>query len=193
MDATARIGPNALLQLLPVLDSSLGPTARTALFYGAGVAVPPPDAGMWPEAEVAHLHHALVQTHPALAPELLRQAGLATAKYILANRIPGPAKRLIRALPAALGARLLTMAIAKHAWTFAGSGRFSVENHRPLTVTITRNPLACGAQSAPSCHWHVAVFQRLYATLVWPATTVIETACCACGDAACRFEILRAA
>ena len=190
MDSAARIGPNALLQLVPVLDRSLGMAVRAALFARAGVPLPPPDAGMWPEAEVARLHRAVVQARPDLAPGLMRAAGLATADYILANRIPRPVKTLIGALPATLGARLLTAAIAKHAWTFAGSGRFHVARHRPLTLVIAANPLACGAGDAPSCHWHAAVFERLYATLVWPRLSVSETSCCACGDGACRFEVL---
>ena len=189
MDPTARIGPNALLQLVPVLDRALGVAERVALFACADVPVPPPDAGMWPEAEVARLHRAVAQPRPDLAPGLMDAAGLATADYILANRIPRPAKALIRALPGPLGARLLTAAIGKHAWTFTGSGGFSVEGQRPLTVAITANPLACGAKDAPSCHWHAAVFERLYATLVWPSARVTETACCACGNVACRFEI----
>jgi divinyl protochlorophyllide a 8-vinyl-reductase len=189
VDHTACIGPNALLQLVPVLDRALGVAERVALFARADVPVPPPDAGMWPEAEVARLHRTVAQARPDLAPGLLRAAGLATADYILANRIPRPAKALIRALPGPLGARLLTAAIGKHAWTFTGSGGFSVEGQRPLTVAITANPLACGAKGAPSCHWHAAVFERLYATLVWPSARVTETACCACGNAACRFEI----
>jgi divinyl protochlorophyllide a 8-vinyl-reductase len=69
---------------------------------------------------------------------------------------------VIRALPAPVGARLLSIAIAKHAWTFAGSGRFAVKRARPLTVTIAANPLGL-RQGSPSCHWHAAVFERLYA------------------------------
>lgn len=55
----------------------------------------------------------------------------------------------------------------------------------PLTLSIAANPLAL----APGCHWHAAVFERLFAALVWPGATVRETACCAAGDAACRFTI----
>lgn len=193
MDSAARIGPNALLQLVPVLDRALGVAERVALFARAGVPVPPPDAGMWPEIDVARLHRAVAQARPDLAPGLMRAAGLATADYILANRIPRPAKALIRALPAPLGAQLLTMAIGKHAWTFAGSGQFAAARGRPraraIVITLTANPLACGAAGAPSCHWHAAVFERLYSTLVWPTAQAHETACCACGDVACRFEI----
>lgn len=189
MDRTARIGPNALLQLVPVLDRALGRAECRALFASAGVAVPRADAGMWPEVEVVRLHREVVRACPDLAPGLMRAAGLGTADYILANRIPRAAKSVIHALPAPLGARLLTTAIAGHAWTFAGSGRFSIDRARPLQVSITGNPLACGARDAPSCHWHAAVFERLYATLVWPSVRVRETACGACGDPACRFEI----
>lgn len=151
----------------------------------ADVALPPPDAGMLPQGEVIRLHATLREALPAQSPALLRAAGLGTADYILANRIPAPARRLIRALPRPLGARLLAGAIARHAWTFAGSGRFRIEGFHPLTLSIAANPLAL----APGCDWHAAVFERLFATLVWPGATVRETACCAAGDAACRFTI----
>ena len=188
-DHAARIGPNAILQLVPVLDAALGVAARDALFYRAGVDMPPPDAGMWPELQVTRLHAALWHAHPELAPGLLRQAGLATADYILANRIPRLAQALIRLLPATLGARVLAKAIAKHAWTFAGSGVFAIEGFAPLTFALQGNPLASGTGDYPDCHWHSAVFERLFSTLVWPAVTVTETDCAAKGGNICRFVI----
>lgn len=188
MDTAARIGPNAILQHLPVLDGLIGPTLRGALLHRAGIIEPPPDAGMWPEDEVAHLHRAVWLYLPDRAPAIQAAAGRATADYILAHRIPMPAQRLIRALPGWLGARVLAGAIARNAWTFAGSGRFRVLGHRPLTVEIAANPLAEGT-GACSCHWHAAVFARLFEALVWPRVRVTETACCAAGAPACRFEI----
>lgn len=186
----ARIGPNAVLQLIPVLDRALGRAGRLALFDAAGVAEPAPDAGMLPEAGVARLHEALRSHHSDRAPGLARLAGLGTADYILAHRIPAPARAVIRALPAPFGARLLSAAISRHSWTFAGSGRFHVRSARPLTVEIDGNPLAQDRASAPVCHWHAAVFERLFCALVWPrGVEVRETACCACGAPACRFEI----
>ncbi|MBI1170429.1 bacteriochlorophyll 4-vinyl reductase [bacterium] len=185
----ARIGPNAILQLVPVLDRALGPRARGGLFVQAGVVLPPPDAGMLPEAEVTALHRALWFWLPTLAPGLLRDAGLATGDYILAHRIPALAQRAIRPMPAPLAARILAGAIARHAWTFAGSGRFTVESFRPLTFAIAANPMATGPARGVSCHWHAAVFERLFSALVWPRVRVVETACCAAGDPACRFEI----
>lgn len=187
----ARIGPNAILQLVPVLDSALGERARKGLFAEAGVTLPPPDAKMLPEAEVIRLHRALCFWLPSLAADLLRQAGLATGTYLLAHRIPRPAQRLIRSLPAPIAARVLASAINRHAWTFAGSGAFAVERFGPPTVSIRRNPLAVPAPGYPGCTWHAAVFERLFGALAWPRLRVVETACCARGHPACRFEIRR--
>jgi divinyl protochlorophyllide a 8-vinyl-reductase len=166
----ARIGPNAILQLVAVLDRELGRAARDRVMQSAGQAVPPPDAGMWPEAACRAVHLTVYRDLPDRAEALMTMAGAATADYILANRIPGPAKALIRALPSPLGARLLTSAITRHAWTFAGSGRFRVSGRAPLTVEIEDNPLTPGA--GRPCHWHAAVFTRLYQALVWPAARV---------------------
>lgn len=170
-DAGARIGPNAILQLIPVLDRLAGRALRDRLLVG--IDLPPEDAGMWPEAACRAAHLAVYRAMPDRAEAILAAAGRGTADYILAHRIPKPAQVLIRALPAPLGARLLTAAISRHAWTFAGSGRFRVISHRPLTVDIADNPLAPGA--GRPCHWHAAVFARLYQALVWPMARVQAT------------------
>jgi divinyl protochlorophyllide a 8-vinyl-reductase len=163
----ARIGPNAILQLLPVLDRTLGRAAREQLLVG--IDLPPPDAGMWPENACRAAHLAVWQDCGDQGEAILAKAGQGTADYILAYRIPTPAKTLIHALPAPIGARLLTSAIARHAWTFTGSGRFRVLAHAPLTVEIADNPLAFPGHP---CVWHGAVFARLYQALVWPAARV---------------------
>lgn len=165
----ARIGPNAILQLVAVLDRRLGKAARDQLMQASGQVVPPADAGMWPETACRAVHLTVYRDLPAQAEVLMTEAGTATADYILAHRIPGPAKALIRLLPAALGARLLTGAIGRHAWTFAGSGRFRVISHRPLVLEIADNPLG------GPCHWHAAVFVRLYQALVWRKACIIAT------------------
>lgn len=188
MSRSARIGPNAVLQHLAVLDAALGERLCAALLHRAGVPVPPEDCGMLPEDQVVPLHRAVWLFLPDRAEAIQRQAGLAVGDYILAHRIPPLAQRLIRALPAPLGARLLAAAIARHAWTFAGSGRFSVSSHRPLTFAIAQNPLAVGPHR-PSCHWHAAVFERLFQRLVWPGAQVVEVECCAAGQGACIFQI----
>lgn len=156
----------------------------------AGLDAPPSDAGLMPEAPAARLHHAVRQNLGPAAPWVLAEAGRATGDYILAHRIPRAAQTLLRNLPAALSAPLLKSAIAKHAWTFAGSGTFST---RPgLVFEIAANPVIAGESSPePLCHWHAAVFERLFRTLVDDRLRAHETGCCACGDHACRFELDR--
>jgi len=187
-DPVARIGPNAIWQHLPVLDAAIGPALRGALLHRAGVAPPPTGSGMIPQDQVIHLHRAVWLYLPDRAPAIQSQAGAAVGDYILAHRIPAPARRLIRALPRPLGARLLAAAIARHAWTFAGSGRVRIVSHRPLTIEIADNPLALGGAGC-SCHWHAAVFRQLFRSLVWPEAQVVESTCCAQGAPVCRFRI----
>ena len=184
-----RIGPNAILQLADVLERRWGGDILSAVLAEAGVSRPPRDAGMLPETDCAAVHQAVRRLLPG--PEgLLEEAGIATGDYILAHRIPKVAQAVLRVLPGSLAAQVLTKAIARHSWTFAGTGEFRVDSSRPLVVSVARNPLVAGWKAeTPQCIWHVAVFRRLYGRLVWPSVEVREVACCACGDAACRFEI----
>ncbi|ESW60081.1 MAG: bacteriochlorophyll 4-vinyl reductase [Rhodobacter sp. CACIA14H1] len=189
--AEARIGPNAITQLVAVLDRIEGRAFRDRVMAAAGVAVPDPALGMIPQAEAAAVHLALRMAAPERAEGLLRLAGLATGSYILRHRIPRPAQWVIRALPAPLGARVLAGAIARHSWTFAGSGAFRIAGWRPLAFEVAGNPLVAGLRGDhPLCHWHAAVFERLFARLVWRGCVVREVACIGAGDAVCRFEVV---
>ena len=89
------------------------------------------------------------------------------------------------------GKTCLARAIARHAWTFAGSGRFGVVD--PWTFRIAGNPLIRGERAdRPICHWHAAVFARLYQDLVAADCTCIETSCAAEGGRdLCVFEVRR--
>ena len=187
----ARIGPNSILQLVPVLDARLGEAARSQLLDAVGVHRLPADDGLMDEAPAARVHQALRHHYPQLAPDLAREAGERTADYILKHRIPAVAQRVLRRLPAWLAAPMLASAIEKHAWTFAGSGRFRVVSKQPLVFELVDNPVVRGEQAAaPVCTWHAAVFQRLFNTLVDRNMHCVETRCCACGDDSCRFELL---
>jgi divinyl protochlorophyllide a 8-vinyl-reductase len=141
------------------------------------------------ERPVALLHQTLRRLMPPQqSAEILADAGRRTADYILANRIPKPAQFVLKLLPAPLAARLLVSAITAHAWTFAGSGRFSGRTGRSVTFEIIANPLCAGEHSdSLVCVWHAAVFQRLFQVLVSPNTRVVETSCGARGDECCRF------
>jgi divinyl protochlorophyllide a 8-vinyl-reductase len=61
---------------------------------------------------------------------------------------------------------------------------------RPLVLEIRDNPLCRGLRAGvPACDYYAATFERLFQVLVHGDTQVRETACEACGDDACRFEL----
>jgi divinyl protochlorophyllide a 8-vinyl-reductase len=120
----------------------------------------------------------------AEADALLGVAGVATGRYILAHRIPAPARALLKCLPAPLAAPLLMKAIAAHAWTFAGSGKVVKRTRPRLTIEIEANPLA-----TPGCPWHLGVLETLFRALVSPTARVRHDACCAEGQRSCRSSI----
>lgn len=146
---------------------------------------------MVPEADVARLHRTVRLDLPRLASAILAEAGARTADYILSHRIPKAAQLVLKRLPAPVSAALLSRAIARNAWTFAGSGRFRAET--PWCFAIDANPLVRGEHGdRPLCHWHAAVFERLYGTLVASDVTAVEVACCAeRGVHTCRFDLRR--
>ena len=136
------------------------------------------------------MHQALRTLEPEMAPSLAWEAGVRTAHYIMEHRIPQAAQRVLKALPPVLAAPLLSRAIARHAWTFAGSGRFVREG--ALRFAIHDNPIVRGETgTTPLCHWHAAVFETLYRGLVDARLRCAETTCCATGHEACRFTLSR--
>lgn len=189
----ARIGPNALIRTAEALTSRLGePTCRRVL-DAAGLeryAAAPP-AVMVPEDEVVALHRAVraVLDRPT-ADAVMHDAGVRTARYLLAHRIPRPAQRVLRALPAGLAARLLLGLIARHAWTFAGSAELQIVHGKPARVIFHGSPLArVEAGDRPVCGFYVATFETLFRALVDARTVARETACAATGAAACTLEL----
>ncbi len=182
-----RVGPNAITQTAAALEAEGGPALARQVFEAAGLAElldAPPDA-MVPENVAGRLHRVVAACLPPVqGMRMALSAGRRTADYLLAHRIPLPAQILLRALPAWAAARLLLIAIRKNAWTFAGSGQVTTRAGRVAVIEIAANPLA-----TPGCPWHAAVFDRLFTLLVSSEATVRETACCARGAPACRFEI----
>lgn len=195
--ATGRIGPNAITRVAEVLPVHVGRTVTALVFERAGLArcLHEPPQTMVDETEVRRLHGVLRETlGDAEARAVARDAGTLTADYLLARRIPRPVQRLLKWLPAPLAARLLLAAIMRHAWTFAGSGRFSARcawrQGPPVVLTIRGNPLCLGlATAAPACDYYAATFERLFGVLVQAQSQVHEVACEACGDPECRFVI----
>ena len=188
--ASGQIGPNALTQLLPLLERVGGAELRERLLARAGVFELPDMTGLIDEAPVARLHQAMRAEVPDLAPRLAWEAGARTADYILAHRIPRAVQAVLKPSPAWIAGPVLSKAIARNAWTFAGSGRFEVVRGWPAVFLIHDNPVVRGERSDTClCHWHAGVFERLYRVLVTDRARAREVACCACGAPACRFEL----
>lgn len=186
-----RIGPNAVTRLAESLEALRGRAEAAAVFDGARLAhrLTTPPERMVDEAEVIALHAALRARLPAEAATIAADAGRRTADYLLAHRIPRVMRLVLPWLPGRLAARILLAAIARHAWTFAGSGRFSVLPGRVVRFSIAGGPLAHGVHApAPVCDYYAATFEGLFRALVHPGMQVAETVCEACGAPACVFE-----
>jgi divinyl protochlorophyllide a 8-vinyl-reductase len=143
------------------------------------------------EVEVAALHSVL---HAAFdgrrARRVAQSAGRKTADYLLGHRIPRLAQGLLRFLPATIASRLLANAIARNAWTFAGSGRVTVQYGRPTIFTIEACPICRNIKAlSPTCDYYAATFERLFSVLVDRRVKVEEVDCLATGGTACRFSI----
>lgn len=182
----ALIGPNAILQTVAVLDMAMGKQVRDRIMARAAVPIPDGSA-MIPETQAAAMHRAVYLELPDRGQDVLREAGRATADYILRHRIPAFAQTIIRTLPAPIAARVLASAIVRHSWTFAGSGTCRVVAGRPLVLEVLDNPLR--DPDGRPCVWHAAVFERLFRSLVWPRALIREVDCLAKGGQLCRFEI----
>jgi divinyl protochlorophyllide a 8-vinyl-reductase len=191
--AQARIGPNAIIQLVEALRDQRGVTEARRLLGAVGqdAYFDQPPSHMVPQTEVVALHHQLFDTVGREEfKRISAQAGRRTGDYLLDHRIPKAVQWVLRRLPDALAARVLSNAIKKHAWTFAGSGTFSYQYQSGLVFSITGNPIAAGLRSeVPMCDYYAATFERIFRVIVNDAWRVVERSCEACGDAACVFQI----
>ena len=181
------VGPNSVIQLAHALNDLAGDGVARDVFAKAGLSGlldHLPDE-MVDERVPARLFDTLWRTLPEASARIIAaDAGRRTAGYILKHRIPRPAQLVLRWLPSSLARRLLLMAIQKHAWTFAGSGRCTTRWGNPAVIEIEGNTL-----SMPGCVWHVAVFETLFDGLGRGRTRVEHPLCGAAGDAVCRFEV----
>ncbi len=185
------IGPNAIIQSVAALRARLGAAAadRALAEWGHSSLVDTLPTGMIPEADFNRLVRSIhAGLGPVVGAEILDQAGQLTGDYLLANRIPRLARRLLPLLPPALSLRLLGRAIGAHAWTFAGSGSFLIESGGQPAFSITGCPMCRDRRSGfPSCSFYRGTFERLLQVLVRPATQVTEVECEAAGGRRCRF------
>jgi divinyl protochlorophyllide a 8-vinyl-reductase len=167
--AQALIGPNAVLKAVEVMEERLGHAETQAILADAQITRLPSGEHMIPEVEALRLHRWLALHDPMGAFVIAEEAGLRTADYIMANRIPRAVCWLLKRLPAALAAPMLMAAIRKHAWTFVGAGDFASDGAWAFTIDRSR-----AGDSVPPpdslFHWYAAVFTRLYRALVAPGS-----------------------
>jgi len=168
-DRPGRIGPNAVLQVFNALEEGHGVQEATRMARLAGLSHhrEQAPATMIDERDVVALHKTVRNAMTGKeADQILWRAGERTADYILANRIPKPVQIMLRALPAKLASRLLLKAIAKNAWTFAGSGTFAFTAGKPAILTLTDCP-ACTEVYAYNerCAYYSATLQGLFQAL----------------------------
>lgn len=193
MHRAGEVGPNAITRVAEALRSHRGERLCREIFAAAGLErhLDAPPARMVPEQQVAALQRALrARLGDAHAARIAREAGRLTGEYLLAHRIPRPAQWLLRALPAGLAAPVLLAMIARHAWTFAGSGSLRAKRGSPARIIISGCPLCRGQRADHSlCELYAVTLERLFIRLVHPSAVVRETACSARGDPACVFEI----
>jgi divinyl protochlorophyllide a 8-vinyl-reductase len=193
-ETAGRIGPNAITRVEEALTLRFGAGVCRDLFARAGLLrhLEHRPEEMVDEADVAHLHGALHACLPeADAGEVAAEAGRLTGDYLLARRIPRAAQWLLRLLPRPLAAQLFTQAIARHAWTFAGSGEFSAAREAGgLILSIRHNPAVREVEAErPSCQYFAATFERLFTAVLGPGVRVVETGCEAAGNDACSFRV----
>ncbi|WP_331271425.1 bacteriochlorophyll 4-vinyl reductase [Acidiphilium cryptum] len=189
-----RIGPNAILQVFAALAAAGGPAcvARVARVAGAESHLSHPPVAMVSVAEVLALHRA-VRACLGAGPggAVLRAAGEATGRYLLAHRIPRAVRLALRAAPAPLAARLLVAAIRRHAWTFGMPDGLDAAWRGGLRLFLAANPIAVPGAAGPGCDFHAGTFEVLFQALVDRHLVVRETACRAAGHPACVFAIRR--
>jgi len=189
--AAACIGPNAVLQTLRALRELEIPDATRRIVDQAYIPDPLPH-GMIPEAWFVRLVGALRDTlPPARVEAVLRRSGRYTAEYVGAHRIPLAFRGVLAVLPARAAIPLLLGAFRRHAWTFAGGGRFDVTGPFPGTLVLAGCP-TCRDRARPAVAgcgaYYEAAFEGLLA-LAAPRARVVETACMATGAPSCRFQI----
>lgn len=189
----ARIGPNAIIQTYHALAAHDGEAVARRVLLEATARTPDTLPGeMVDEREaIAIVHRVRQLLEEEGAAAVLRDAGARTARYLLDHRIPRPAQAIMTWSPAGLAFRFLATAMARHAWTFAGSGRFEWATEPRTVLRIHDSPMCRDVRTSRAiCDFYTGTFDTLVATLVSPRLGVREVRCGAMGDPCCEFAVM---
>lgn len=189
----ARIGPNAIVRTVEALREVSGEPATSAVLNAAGLGhyLQAPPGDMVPQEDVTALYRSLrAGLDRPVAAAVAELAGVRTATYLLAHRIPALAQAVLRILPGRVAAPMLLAAITKHTWTFAGSARVRATAGPPVRIAFEGCPLCFGsAGEGGACGYYAATFEHLFRELVSARAAAHEAACQAAGANACVFEV----
>ncbi|NTU82004.1 MAG: bacteriochlorophyll 4-vinyl reductase [Chloroflexales bacterium] len=190
----ARIGPNSIIQTVGAIEEERGPQETRSFLrrIGQGDFAEQLPTTMIDEIAFISLISAIrADIGVEAAGRILARSGERTADYLLANRIPAPAHAILPRLPRRLGLSLLLKAISGHAWTFAGTGRFSYKvDAKGATLSLANSPESRGMTAdKPICRYYESCFQSLLRPLIDRRLVVRELRCAAQGAEACVFEV----
>ena len=193
ISAGPQIGPNSIIQTVAAAREQYGDEAVTAWLRRTGRAhllEAMPDH-MLPESEFGALIDDLRQwLGISAAMQVLARSGDLTANYVATNRVPGFIRLLLPRLPVGFALRMFLPAIARHAWTFAGSGRFGYTLQPVWRLTLADSVEARGVQAhEPVCAYYRAAFEGLLRRVVCDRLRVEEVACRAMGAVQCEFHV----
>jgi divinyl protochlorophyllide a 8-vinyl-reductase len=182
------MGSQAVLPLVAAIERRLGAGAAGKLLDEARFIHLPEPGEAVRERQVAVLHQALRRHWPDEAEAIQREAARDAVEWIMANRIPARARLLLTNMPWGLAVWMLGRHAMQNAWTFGGSGTFSVLGTNEFQMID--NPIARGEQSnGPICAWHAELFQHTFRRMAHSRLRCTETACIAAGADACRFHL----
>ena len=180
------VGPFLASSLLDVITDAQGAEVADRMARTAGLTSPIAANEPLREGRAAALHRAVHEMHSADAFPILKLAGEAAGRTMLADHLSRRAQKLLRNAPWTVSAWMLSRALSQQAWLFCGSGTFTVADG--MRFEIRGNPLIRGQRSThPICTFHASMFETMYRAIVDPRLVCAETTCEAKGDELCRF------
>lgn len=130
------------------------------------------------EDKAALLNQAVRKLWPDEAYDICSQAGREAAMRIMEQHITERAATMLSKMSRATGAWLLAKTARQNAWMFSGSCEFFVESES--LFVLHANPVVFGETSSTMvCHFHAALFEKLFSTLIHLRLVCDEIACTA--------------